>query len=48
MLYRALPWVLRQAGIETTAEQMVAVERRIWILGQEGDTRYAELDWKLE
>lgn len=46
MLYRALPWVLSQAGIEMTEEQRKAVDGRIWVLEQEGDTRYAELDWR--
>lgn len=48
MLYRALPWVLREAGIEMTDEQRRAVEGRIWILEQEGDTWFAELAWKAE
>ena len=43
LLYRALPWALKQAGIAASEAQVNELEGLIWITGEEKGKRYVEL-----
>ena len=43
LLNRALPWMLEQAGIVATKEQIQNLEALIWVVGVENGERFVEL-----
>lgn len=43
LLYRTLPWALKQAGIAVSEEQFHELEKLIWITGEEDGERFVEL-----
>jgi hypothetical protein len=43
MLYRTLPWALKQAGIAVPAPQFSALEKLIWIIEEKDGQALAEL-----
>ncbi len=36
MLYRALPWILKQSGVRAGPEQMDAIDHSIWVIEPDG------------
>jgi cation transport ATPase len=42
MLYRVLPWALKQAGLEVSDSALEEIERHLWIVEYEGGSRYIE------
>ncbi len=42
MLWRTLPWALKKAGIDTSAEAIYRMRNLLWIIEEQGDkgTRY--------
>jgi hypothetical protein len=43
MLFRALPWMLKEAGIDATPESYSRLEEFLWVCHDEGGTRSVEL-----
>ena len=43
MLYRILPWMLTNSGIEVSAQQIRALQNHLWVTGEKDGRRYVEL-----
>lgn len=43
MLYRTLPWALKQAGIAVSAAQFSELVKRLWVVGEKDGQAYIEL-----